>query len=208
MTDEDALDLPLFAVDQYGEFIPGPNGLPQFVMSDGTLVEGNLDNPVSVADAEASAGVSIAPRTSHEFLSDIARTARPVFDSNGDLAPDSDDVAGNEDLATDMRGNFLEYDNELLDAHFIAGDGRVNENIGLTAVHHVFHQEHNRLVEHTKEVLLSNANNVDLGTTGDEDGAQAALDLLNGFLLQDVATFPTTEEEINNLVWDGDRLFQ
>lgn len=27
--------------------------------------------------------------------------------------------------------------------HYIAGDGRVNENIGLTAVHHVFHEEHN-----------------------------------------------------------------
>ncbi len=38
------------------------------------------------------------------------------------------------------------YDNELLDAHFIAGDGRVNENIGLTTVHHIFHSEHNRLV--------------------------------------------------------------
>ena len=35
----------------------------------------------------------------------------------------------------------------MLDAHFIAGDGRVNENIGLTAVHHMFHSEHNRLVE-------------------------------------------------------------
>ena len=34
----------------------------------------------------------------------------------------------------------------------MAGDGRVNENIGLTAVHHVFHSEHNRLVEHTKAV--------------------------------------------------------
>ena len=38
-----------------------------------------------------------------------------------------------------------QYDDEMLDAHFIAGDGRVNENIGLTAVHHVFHSEHNRL---------------------------------------------------------------
>ena len=42
------------------------------------------------------------------------------------------------------------YDDELLAEHFMAGDGRVNENIGLTAVHHVFHAEHNRLVEHTK----------------------------------------------------------
>ena len=27
--------------------------------------------------------------------------------------------------------------------HYIAGDGRVNENIGLTTIHHVFHEEHN-----------------------------------------------------------------
>ena len=39
------------------------------------------------------------------------------------------------------------YDDELLDAHLMAGDGRVNENIALSAVHHVFHSEHNRLVE-------------------------------------------------------------
>ncbi|MFM9111216.1 MAG: peroxidase family protein, partial [Prochlorococcaceae cyanobacterium] len=30
--------------------------------------------------------------------------------------------------------------------HYIAGDGRVNENIGLTAIHDVFHKEHNRNV--------------------------------------------------------------
>ena len=36
------------------------------------------------------------------------------------------------------------YDNELLDAHFITGDGRGNENIGLTAVHTVFHAEHDQ----------------------------------------------------------------
>ena len=42
--------------------------------------------------------------------------------------------------------NDTTYDDELLAAHFIAGDGRVNENIGLTTVHHIFHSEHNRLV--------------------------------------------------------------
>ena len=47
------------------------------------------------------------------------------------------------------------YDNELLDAHYMAGDGRVNENIGLTAVHSIFHSEHNRLVDHTKAVLVT-----------------------------------------------------
>ena len=52
-------------------------------------------------------------------------------------------------------------DNELLDAHYIAGDGRANENIGLTAVHKVFHYEHNRLVEQTNDLIraeLANGN--------------------------------------------------
>ena len=31
--------------------------------------------------------------------------------------------------------------------HYIAGDGRVNENIALTAIHHVFHEEHNFQVQ-------------------------------------------------------------
>ena len=74
----------------------------------------------------------------------------------------------------------------------MAGDGRVNENIGLTAVHHVFHAEHNRLVEHTKEVVLA---------TGD-------LAFLNEWLADDVAALPTTPAQIDALVWDGERLFQ
>ena len=45
--------------------------------------------------------------------------------------------------------------------HFVTGDGRGNENIGLTAVHFVFHAEHNRLVEHIKDVVLA-SNDPDL----------------------------------------------
>lgn len=33
-----------------------------------------------------------------------------------------------------------------LDSHFVSGDGRLNENIGLTAVHEVFLTEHNRVL--------------------------------------------------------------
>ena len=72
----------------------------------------------------------------------------------------------------------------------------------------MFHQEHNRIVEHTKDVLLANASSVDLATVGDPDGSQAALDLLNGYLEVPVLTFPITPGEIGALVWDGDRLFQ
>jgi hypothetical protein len=45
------------------------------------------------------------------------------------------------------------YDDELLDKHFITGDGRGNENIGLTTVHFIFHAEHNRLVDAIKATV-------------------------------------------------------
>ncbi len=37
--------------------------------------------------------------------------------------------------------------------HYIAGDGRVNENFGLTSIHHVFHEEHNFQVQNLMEAL-------------------------------------------------------
>ena len=54
-----------------------------------------------------------------------------------------DAVAGDEPASTPQPAGT--YDNELLDLHFVTGDGRGNENIALTAVHTLFHAEHNRL---------------------------------------------------------------
>ena len=95
-------------------------------------------------------GTSAAPvgrrrraiRIDHAFLADIAHDAVPI----GNRRRRHRNRPGQS-----RQRPTTEYDNELLDAHFIAGDGRANENIGLTAVHHVFHAEHNRLVEHTKD---------------------------------------------------------
>jgi hypothetical protein len=135
--DRDALSVPLLATDPYGRFLRGPNGLPQIVKNIGgvtTLVEGNLAAPVNTVDAVPSG---------HAFLDDIAHHAVP----GAGRTPDADTEAGpvNEFPNT--------YDNELLNAHFIAGDGRVNENIALTAVHHVFHSEHNRLVRNINQLV-------------------------------------------------------
>ena len=44
----------------------------------------------------------------------------------------------------------------MLDAHFCAGDGRVNENIALTTIHQVFHSEHDRLVDDIQNTLDDN----------------------------------------------------
>ena len=107
-----------------------------------SLVTVSPDGP----DAGTAPDVThLAVRTGHAFLDDIAHTAVPV----GKIA-DGDIEVG---LGNPANGS-TEYDNELLDSHFVTGDGRGNENIGLTAVHHVFHAEHNRLMEHTKLVTL------------------------------------------------------
>ena len=202
LTDADFDNVPLLATDLYGNFIRGPNGFPQVVMkgldgiggtADDVLVEGNPAAPISLANAV---------RTGHQFLIDVAHNAVPVGDHDGNpatpnqlLTPDADTVAGG---ATPGLGF---YDDELLDAHYIAGDGRVNENIGLTAVHAIFHSEHNRLVDQTKATLLAAPAPADTAS---------ALALLNGYLdpAHQVSTFPLTAAQIGALVWDGERLFQ
>ena len=157
LSDEDALRIPLLATDPYGRFIPGPNGFPQLVTAGG-LVEGNPASPVSAAGAFASG---------HAFLDDIAHHAVP----GGGKVPDGDPGTVDDlDPAT--------YDDEMLGAHFMAGDGRVNENIGLTAVHHIFHSEHNRLVEDIKSVITT------------EDPTMLS------------------EWQLGAGVWNGERLFQ
>ncbi|WP_160108763.1 peroxidase family protein [Pseudomonas izuensis] len=195
LTDADVHNVPLLATDAYGNFIRGPSGMPQVVMrfsngADGIagtaddvtqLVEGNRNAPISLANAVS---------TGHGFLDDIAHNAAPVI-VGGVLQADGDSDVGNAQ-AVDAGGNNLTYDNELLDAHYIAGDGRVNENIGLTTVHHVFHSEHNRLVQQSKDTILA---------AGD-------LAFLNEWLVDDVAAIPTTPAGIAALVWDGERLFQ
>ena len=196
LTDADVFDIPLLATDAYGNFIPGANGFAQVVTNMG-LIEGVAGG----LDLNNLPGGAIAGRSGHAFLNDIAHNAVPgtVFDADGDpttpgtsvVQGDDDDIAGNA-IATDFAGRKVAYDDELLNAHFVTGDGRGNENIGLTAVHFVFHAEHNRLVEHTKDVAI----------------ASNDVNFLNQWLTEDVATLPTTEAEIDALQWNGERLFQ
>ena len=137
LVDFDVANIPMIASDPYGNFTPGPNGLPQYVTESG-LVEGNLATPVP-----APADVL---HIDTAFLNDIAHTAAPT-----DI-PDADETAGGS-LDHVAAG---EYDNELLDLHFICGDGRCNENIALSAIHQVFHSEHDRVVEDVEHTLSLN----------------------------------------------------
>ncbi len=191
LTDADVDNVPLLATDAYGNFIKGPNGYPMVVMKGLDGIAGTADDQQVEGNPLAPLDLTNAVRTGHQFLADIAHNAVPVF-SGGVLAPDADNVAGNAVPVNPQTGANLAYDNELLDAHYVAGDGRVNENIGLTAVHAIFHSEHNRLVAQTMDTVLDSHD----------------LAFLNEWLLNPVTALPVTPAEINALVWNGERLFQ
>ena len=188
LSDYNVGDVPLLATDAYGNFIPGANGFAQVVVrhADGTtsLVEGtaaglDLTHP-DPADPAASVVF-----TGHAFINDTAFFAVPFDQQTGALlTADADSVAGN----VPEPGT---YDNELLDAHYIAGDGRANENIALTAVHTIFHDEHNRLVEQTKELVRGELAKGDVS-----------------FALNWVLPGADLSDGIQDSEWNGDRLFQ
>ncbi|CAB4889650.1 unannotated protein [freshwater metagenome] len=158
LVDTDISNVPLLLTDEYGRFLRGPNGFPQMVMNNGTVVEGNLANPVATTNAV---------RTGHAFLDDIAHTAAP-----GTKTPDADSIVGNQPPTGT-------YDDELLGVHFITGDGRGNENIGLTSVHTVFHLEHNRLMADMQSIITANS-----------------------------GSFATLDWKLSGGAWNGERLFQ
>ncbi|MFP5314274.1 MAG: peroxidase family protein [Actinomycetes bacterium] len=138
LADADALAIPMIAVDPYGKFIPGPaRGLPQYVTAEG-LVEGNIAAPVPVP------GNGL--RINEAFLDDIAHNAVP----KPGLLPDEDAVINPPGAPSSTH-----YDDEMLNVHVVAGDGRANENVALTMIHQVFHSEHNRLVDDIKQTLES-----------------------------------------------------
>ena len=85
------------------------------------------------------------------FLDDIAHAANPA----GKTA-DNDTALGLSDSVSTVG----KFDNELLDRHFATGDGRGNENIGLTSVHHIFHAEHNRQIDAIKATVLASGSGI------------------------------------------------
>ena len=213
LNDHDIHSVPLLRTDPYGKFVPGANGFAQVVVevtqTVGAVVTktnvfiegvaGGLDihnltaanlPPTFVIQPGATVSLSVVP-TGVAFLDDIAHAANP----NAGETADADDAVG-------LTGNGnLVYDDELLDQHYITGDGRGNENIGLTAVHHVFHSEHNRQVELIKGTLLADAQSLLANGASQAN----AVEFLNEWLAEDVTSVPLSGA---GLVWDGERIFQ
>ena len=207
LTDYDVGNAPLLATDAYGNLLLNNNGRAQLLLPNGGLLEGN-------PAANGGTGVAIpvtALRTGHAFLNDISHPAGPFFDhdrnpNTGALpaTPDANTTAG-DPLASVATG---QYDNELLEAHYITGDGRGNENIGLTTVHHIFHSEHNRQIGMIKQSVIDefNLNGVGPVVAGYlNDGADTANGIqdedFNGARLFQAARY-ATEMQYQHLVFE------
>ena len=142
LVDTDVSNIPMIAADPYGNFIPGPlRGLPQYVTAHRPR-RGQPHHPGSRPGECASYRHRVPER--HRAQRRPRRSPRPKrpMPTPSPAEPRPPVPAGS-------------YDNELLDLHFICGDGRCNENIALTAVHQIFHSEHDRLVDYIKNVLLT-----------------------------------------------------
>jgi Ca2+-binding RTX toxin-like protein len=188
LSDFDVGRVPLLATDAYGNFIRGANGFAQIVMAPDAL------HPTQWLKEGTAAGITTEGSigSGHAFLNDIAHHAAPgTYDNDGDPStPKFLQVADGDGLVVDDH-DASTYDDEMLNAHYVAGDGRVNENIGLTAVHEIFHDEHNRLIEQIKTLIRGELSKGD--TAFATDWVRPGSDLSNG---------------IQDNEWNGERLFQ
>ena len=156
LTDYDAKSVPIIATDQYGKFIPGSNGYPLVLFSSGANYKWVQGSKAGLAtNIGGAANTWVAVPTGHAFINDTTASAVPYAGSRCGkvkLLPDLDAVI-NSALSTP---DCTYYDDETLNIHLVAGDGRVNENIGLSAIHNVFHSEHNLVVQDIKDMLNNN----------------------------------------------------
>ena len=189
--------------------IGGPNaGVQKFELTP-TAID-VADQALTLAEVATKAAIQFGGtsaailKTGHAFINDMAATASPNAGQFGPVVADSNTIAGpvpnpsfnsllpvgptNQPFLSQAVGT---YDNELLDAHYVAGDGRVNENIALTTVHEIFHDEHNRLIEQVKDMVRAELANGD--TAFASEWTLAGANLADG---------------IQDNEWNGERLFQ
>ena len=189
LTDEWVGDSPQIVTDEFGRFIPDAlSGMPQVVFATAPGVfESRSGTPGALLNLGVPGAAGAAELTGQAFLLDIAHTAAPGAGKTADPGA----IAGDAQAINRLTGQATTYDNELLDAHFIAGDGRVNENSGLTSFHTIFHNEHDRLVADYKRIAL-------------ESGDVA---FINEWLNTPITAVPGVADAAT-LDWNGERLFQ
>lgn len=161
LVDTDVLDAPLIRADATGRIQFVPQQAVQY-RSDQSITDMGASYSASNDPFERDANGNVM-RSNQAILADMGFTADPSRPG---------------------------YDAAALDAHYVSGDGRVNENVGLTAVHHVFHEEHNIQAEAIKTAVTEQAQAILVA-----GGTQAEADAY-------LANWQTAPG-----VWDGEKIF-
>ncbi len=155
LVDKDVLNVPMIAADAYGKFIPGPSAACR--SSSPRVRPGGGDRRER---RQRNAGARRCAVLQHTVPDGHRAQRGPVPAGH---RPQPGNTAGRTGPGRGQHGirrlrqpgPRAPTTTRCSNAHFIAGDGRVNENIGLTAIHQVFHSEHDRLVGDIKNVLTT-----------------------------------------------------
>ncbi|MBR0551004.1 peroxidase family protein [Stakelama marina] len=203
LVDTDVFDTPSMLVDPTGNLMFDPaavldaGGNRVYYRAAETLADMAARTGVDLATLEAhdpfardASGMVL--HTNQAILIDINTAADPSFHSDIDPGTNAERVY----IAAD--GNSYDYDVDLLNRHYVSGDGRVNENIGLTSVHHVFHEEHNIEVLAIENGVLQEAANMLAGGATMADAAA----YVNAWTRTDAGTSDATSE-LHYLDFDG-----
>jgi Ca2+-binding RTX toxin-like protein len=149
--DADITGIPLVAFDDNGQMILDANGMPQLVALNKVTGEVVYVKDTTLANDAAIQLLIADPNTDWAATDFVLQTTKHAFlNDMGVRLPALTDTAvwNDRDLIDTLQpasqfGPAVNY-KQALEADYIAGDGRLNENIGLTAVQEVFVNEHNR----------------------------------------------------------------
>ena len=119
-------------------------------------LDGNPSNGIQVKATDNALVLDFLPRLDLAHINGAGLTDfKSLFPSfSGNIA---DYVNVNSGQPTSLGLANADLVNELLlrsiGDHYIAGDGRVNENFGLTAIHHVWHEDHNWQIDNLIQAI-------------------------------------------------------
>lgn len=88
--------------------------------------------------------------------------------------------------------------------HYVAGDGRINENMGLTAMHHVWHENHNWQIDN----LIVSIRSQQLADPTRTYAHQYQIKTDHTDAEGNYLTAPYNEQGVNRIAWNQELLFQ
>ena len=149
--DADIMGIPMVAFDSNGQQILDANGMPQLVALNKVTGEVVYVKNTTLADDATIQALVADPATNWAASDFVLMTTKHAFlnDMGVRLPPLGTTGWNGRDLIDGVVvPNFGTVDYKTaLESHYVAGDGRLNENIGLTAVQEVFVNEHNRMID-------------------------------------------------------------